>query len=310
MRRRSISVAVCTAAIGLFAAANASASIVYQKGTKIYAADNAGKHAKKLGKGSYPSIAPDGKRLLFVRKNQVYLMRLPGKQTVKLDLHQRGIAARVSWSPDGSKVVTVNADSKPVLVPLDGSKTTSFSTYETTGASFSPDGSEIAFGQEVSDSSSPVAIYTLATGATRSFPGLYAAPLWTAAGIAATTLDPTGAVISLVVLGPDGSTTRTLISKQVSDGLFPGALSTDADRLVVVVAHILEDSGNIAVYDVTTGNLLSQKLIRASGTAAAISRDGSRFYIVSKRGRLAVINVKTGKKRSLIKRGVKSISST
>src|SRR5437868_15087937 len=94
-------------AISLVAASSASAKIAYQKGKGIYVADNAGKHAKKLGTGTYPTISPDGKRILFVKKNQVYLEQVSSKRKVKLALRQSGIARRVSCSPDGTKVATV-----------------------------------------------------------------------------------------------------------------------------------------------------------------------------------------------------------
>ena len=79
------------------------------------------------GSTDFPSIAPDGRRVAFIRRDrngvpQVALVDCDGGHLHEIT-HLPGACARVSWSPDGRRlafVSMVNGYPQPFMVPGDG----------------------------------------------------------------------------------------------------------------------------------------------------------------------------------------------
>jgi len=68
-----------------------------------------GGEPRLLGDGSGPAVSPDGKRLAFTAKGQVWILRLDDPKAKPEQLLQtRGSARGLRWSPDGSRLAFVS----------------------------------------------------------------------------------------------------------------------------------------------------------------------------------------------------------
>ncbi len=64
------------------------------------------------GKASYPSLSPDGKKVVFVRDGALWIMSSGGKIIKKLAEARLYFCKMPSWSPDGSFIVFRSEDKK------------------------------------------------------------------------------------------------------------------------------------------------------------------------------------------------------
>lgn len=68
-----------------------------------------GSTPRKLTKGFYPTLSPDGRRLAFLNAGQVWIIPLDSAKDAQKLFHARGSQREIRWSPDGSKVVFISS---------------------------------------------------------------------------------------------------------------------------------------------------------------------------------------------------------
>ena len=59
---------------------------------------------RKLTEGNSPAISPQGERVAFLRKHQVWIAKIDGSDKAEQLIHARGDEESLRWSPDGSKL--------------------------------------------------------------------------------------------------------------------------------------------------------------------------------------------------------------
>jgi TolB protein len=129
--------------------------------------------------GAGPAWSPDGSKIAFYSSvtgiNQIYVVNADGTGRAQLtsSTGDNGLTFP-TWSPDGSKIVYQNdLNGKLYRMNADGSDATAISTGPDFAASYSPDGSKIAFTRVVAgvpqimvmnaDGTSPVQLTTVET---------------------------------------------------------------------------------------------------------------------------------------------------
>jgi TolB protein len=133
-----------------------------------------------------PSFSPDGKRIAFVRtindaKVALFTVRTSGADLKQLTPWSRGVAAKIDWSPDGSRIVFSSPQFNPgpkgvsanvFTIKPDGTGLVQL-THDTGGKvhngadSFSPDGTKIVY---INNSTGRFQVYIMnldGTGVTR-----------------------------------------------------------------------------------------------------------------------------------------------
>lgn len=130
-------------------------------GTELYIANADGTGARQLTSSMYAvygiAWSPDGKRLAFESSGgsftpsnlDVYVINVDGTGLVNIT-NRSGFDGAPDWSPDGRRILFLSDRSSSVglfLMNYDGSGVTQLPTLgEATGASWSPDGHWIAYG--------------------------------------------------------------------------------------------------------------------------------------------------------------------
>jgi Tol biopolymer transport system component len=135
-------------------------SLVYAAEAGIFAADLSGNSEHLTRRGSSPTFSPNGRRIAFVRGDDIWTMNATGSEQVNLTRRypQRGPHGRFfdapDFSPNGRRIVLISdfeaASSYGVYVMrADGRKlkalTRAGDRPEETAASYSPDGGQIVF---------------------------------------------------------------------------------------------------------------------------------------------------------------------
>ncbi len=69
---------------------------------------NAGQ-PRRLAEGRSPAVSPQGERVAYVFKDQVWLAKTDGSEKPAQLIHSRGKSEWMRWSPDGSKLAFVSA---------------------------------------------------------------------------------------------------------------------------------------------------------------------------------------------------------
>jgi Tol biopolymer transport system component len=294
---RSILIAAVTA---LSAPALAHATLVYQKGvntTAIYAANDDGSGAKKLVSGALPHVSPDGNTVTYISnidgENPV-LRAIPaagGQSRVLLKPWRYGVFA---WSPDSRYIAaqsgSLNGKQKLVLIDLVAGTSRTVATGFFSGASFSPDSTQLIYSLVASDRQvfprSNLVIAPVAGGAPKKLTSndhsLY--PLWGPKQIVYVRYKhPTGKhrhedgpKYNLWLMNPDGSGDHQLTHDRVPfllTGLVPTDWSDDGTRLLA------QFGGQDTTYAVTVNPASGRERIvgRASQSivGTALSHDGS-----------------------------------
>ncbi len=59
---------------------------------------------RRLAEGHSPAISPNGDRVAFIQKDQIWMASLDGAEKPAQSVHARGKAQSLNWSPDGTKL--------------------------------------------------------------------------------------------------------------------------------------------------------------------------------------------------------------
>lgn len=155
MLRRITSLLCVIGAFAAFAGAATAAKLAYETGganTTVWLAGANGSGAKKLGQGTAPLLAPNGKAVaatLFGSKPPGLAIYTPGATTKKFFANSKAIASAIAWSPD-SRFLAVGLSSTAVsgkgssLAVIDTSNGTVKTIVNSSacGASFAPKGAD------------------------------------------------------------------------------------------------------------------------------------------------------------------------
>jgi dipeptidyl aminopeptidase/acylaminoacyl peptidase len=66
---------------------------------------------KKLAEGHSPAVSPQGDRVAFIAKSQIWLVKINGSEKAAQLVHAKGDAGDLKWSPDGTKLAYVSSRS-------------------------------------------------------------------------------------------------------------------------------------------------------------------------------------------------------
>ncbi len=146
--------------------ASAGATLAYVKNpfnATVYVADDDGSGAHKVGKGHSPRVSPDGQWVAYLHEGPKFAQELKlapasgGAATTLMKNFRE--AFYLAWSPDSKTIAALRGPElgKRKLVAIDVATGTQsvIATGFFSGYSFSPDGSEIAYGVAKSEKFPP-----------------------------------------------------------------------------------------------------------------------------------------------------------
>jgi dipeptidyl aminopeptidase/acylaminoacyl peptidase len=116
----------------------------------IWIVPTAGGTPRKITEGSQPALSPQGGRLVFIRKNELWLVGLKDGDKPAQLVHTKGNASDLQWSPDGARLAYVigRGDHSFIGVYDFSSKSLRYldpSVDRDAGPVWSPDGKNVAF---------------------------------------------------------------------------------------------------------------------------------------------------------------------
>ena len=109
-----------------------------------------GGEPRKISEGNEPAVSPQGDRIAFVRKNEIWLAGLNEADKPSQLIHAKGNAGELRWSPDGTRLAYVSNRGDHALVGLYDfrSKLVRYldpSVDRDSNPVWSPDGKQVAF---------------------------------------------------------------------------------------------------------------------------------------------------------------------
>jgi Tol biopolymer transport system component len=312
----------------------AQATLVYVKNPmkpSVFAANDNGGGAFRVGPGTNPKVSPDGDVIAYARessggKRQLMLAATVGggSKAVLANLQE---SSYVTFSPDSKLVAAIRGPElgKRRLVLLDVTSGTLLRTVASGyfgGVSFSPDGTELAYSLANSeDFPAKSNVYTAPIGSGKSVQitndGRSQAPLW----------GPNGRIVFVKLLGakqrkygpknelflmsPNGKGVKRLTQTQVGSlllGLVPTEWSDDGNRLLA--EFVGQDTSYAVTVNPRTGK---QRPIGPSGeqgfVGTALSGDGMTVlgftggFEPGPDHRVATVPYGGGKVKTLVKGG-------
>src|SRR4029450_2501918 len=109
----------------------------------------AGGPARLLGEGDEPVVAPDGKRVAFVKDRRIWLAPIDGSKPAAAAFFARGASESPSWSPDGRTLAFVSNRGDHSFIglftPDQSIRFLAPSTSRDSSPIWSPSGERIAF---------------------------------------------------------------------------------------------------------------------------------------------------------------------
>ncbi|MDA0183608.1 hypothetical protein OJ997_25085 [Solirubrobacter phytolaccae] len=282
---RSIGVFLTAVVATLALAGTADARIAFQRGDRIYVARDDGSGVKRLTRGHFPVLSPDGRWVAFYRTAsrglELRLMRATGGASKRIALTSEG--GHLTFSPD-SKRLAMMVRYEVWLVDVASRRKLARLPYSARGLSFSPDSQSLVFaGSESLKIDDPSDLFTFRLGEpphqlTRD--GRSRWPLWTSQGIVFTQQTVRGGgkfpLYELWETQADGTGLRALtnqsvpITDDITYGPAPVARSLDGSRLLISVAGQSRDDAY--ALDLTTG---AARPFGEGLVPLALSRDGA-----------------------------------
>lgn len=232
----------------------------------VHVANADGSGAIALGTGVDALISPTGASVAIVtpytRSGTSLVVRPAGGGTARTLVRTGNSIGPLVWSPDGSLLaVVVNTTRLVVIDVMTGSRHT-VARGQIQGASFSPDGSSIAYARSRSARlSAPVNVFVAAADGSRAHAithdGRSLYPLWSPSRIAYTherLRRADAPVYQLRTMRPDGSGVRQLTHLRIPrllSGLTATAWSADGSRLLAEYGG--QDTSEAWTVDVRSG---------------------------------------------------------
>jgi WD40-like Beta Propeller Repeat len=239
------------AAIALVMAAPAHATLTYVKNpgngapSRVYVADNNGKHPHRIGKGRAPVVSPDGRWVAWVAPGspERVLMRLADRSRKPRKVAQSAVIGDLSFSPDAKSLGIVLA-TRLWIYDIHDRTSVKAASGNIRGFSFAPDSKSVAFGTSGRNDAfgAPADLYSFDIAnksrrrITRDRKSLN--PLWGTNGIIhdrQKTRENDGPSFNLFEIQPDGGSLRRITSLRavpLLSGLVPLELSANGKRLL------------------------------------------------------------------------------
>ena len=272
-------------AIALVMAAPAQATLTYVKGQSgeqpvVYAADDDGTNAHKLGKGESPAVSPDGRWVAWVAPGDTsrVMMRLADRSRKARKVVQTAVVGDLQFSPD-SKSLGIVANTRLWVYDIHDRESVKAASGNIHGFSFSPDSKKVAFGtsgrNDAAGALSDLYSYDIAAKSryriTRDRKSLN--PLWTAGGIVhdrQKQRENDAPTYNLFEIQPDGGSLRRITSLRMGplmSGLVPVEMSGNGKRLLA----------ELEGQDISAGFAVNP----ANGKVRALTRDFENGFVAS-----------------------------
>lgn len=305
------------AAIAAFSlcVAGAQATVVYNKGQKIYTAGNSGKGAKQVATGEAARITQDGQYVIYTNSTDT-LLKVPvaGGATAAFGGSATWcVKCAVFPSPDGKSLLLFGEKGELDYVPIDGAGPTRLSAGISSYATYSPDSKQVAFDQDSTDTTSIFTTPVAGGVPTRLNLAFGSTPVWTTAGIVVSTVSFTGkkAQFKLVLLDGAGNVTRVLqrtaaSAKTIKSGIGIQDAAFPAGANVVTFALGKKSKTIARLVSATTGKVKAKLTFSKNELVAAANPAGNTLLVIGRKGRLQAVNFKSGKRKTLVKSGVDS----
>ncbi|MFN8202429.1 MAG: hypothetical protein U0S48_07690 [Solirubrobacteraceae bacterium] len=300
MLRRRLAPSLAALAALLVLAPAASATLTYQAGvvrSTVWVANDDGSGAHKLAAGRNPSISPNGQAVAygnrFSRATPV-LRLIPTAGGTPRTILTNWRYGPFAWSPDSRFIATQAGPEvgrqRLVLIDVATGQVRTVATGFFSGASFSPDSTQLVYGRARTDrlfAPTNVEIAAVAGGAPRRLTtdGHSISPLWGPRQIVYTRWNrPTGKhrrddgpKYHLWLMNPDGSGRRQLTKGRIPfllSGLTATAWSADGTRLLAQFGG--QDTTYPVAVDPATGRQRKLGSATENGMdATGLSRDGT-----------------------------------
>lgn len=131
-------------------------------GTKveIWSVAVAGGEPRRLAEGDDPAIAPDGRRVAFIRDGAAWVVPIDSSSEAQKLFTSRGKTGSLTWSPDGSKLAFVSSRDATAYIGIYAAEDTPIlwktpDVYRDGNPVWSPDSKRVAFIRRLGDGGTP-----------------------------------------------------------------------------------------------------------------------------------------------------------